>query len=75
MGLRKGTMKEIKCKDFQMLNMSLSVLFGKSPKCSIRCGSCGRWFSKRFDIINGRVESIGLCPYCNTINKVPVEMA
>ena len=67
-------MKVVKCKDAELFNMSVSMLFGKSPKCNIQCGNCEYWFSKRFDIINGKLEAIGMCPYCDAINTVPIEL-
>jgi hypothetical protein len=66
-------MKTIRVKDFEMWNMSISLLWGKSPKVSLICGKCSYTFSKRFELIalkhrNPKV----LCPCCNTRNYIPI---
>ena len=50
-------------------NMSLAQLWGSGPKFTIVCGKCGEEFSQRIEVKNNpRV----VCPYCRTINEIPV---
>ena len=43
-------MNIVECEDFSMLNMSLSMIFGKSPKIKYLCGKCGRYNEGRLNI-------------------------
>jgi hypothetical protein len=66
-------MKPIKVKYFEMWNMSISMLFGKTPKVHMVCGKCSHYFSKRFnfsDFRDGNPKT--LCPNCYTVNYVPI---
>lgn len=64
----------VRCKNFQCWNMSPSMLFGKSPKVKIICGKCGKYFSERFTMPNGNLKyPKTICPYCNTINEIPIK--
>lgn len=68
-------MKEVTCKDLSCWNMSISMLFGKTPKVGILCGNCGKYFSHRFDTNECiRKTPRVFCPYCDTINKIPIKI-
>lgn len=64
------------CKQFEMYSVSLSMLFGMSPKVDFQCGSCGRWSSGRSDIgnINRNGGLYVQCKCCGEINKIPCWM-
>jgi DNA-directed RNA polymerase subunit RPC12/RpoP len=58
-----------------MWNTSITTLWGKSPKVEMICGKCSYHFSKRFDLIEFKVGYPRvICPYCNTLNSVPIVM-
>lgn len=66
-------MESIPVKYYEMWNMSISTLWGKSPKVKMVCGKCSCSFSRRFkpiDFQNGFPNT--LCPCCNTLNSVPI---
>jgi len=66
-------MKEVKAKGIEGWGLSLSMLFGTSPNFTITCGKCGGYFNRRFKLIelkNRNPKTV--CPYCDTINKVPI---
>lgn len=65
-------MNIVKAKDVEGWNMSISMLFGTSPKFHIQCGKCLRWFSRRFDM-DDFPHPITKCPYCRTANEVPLK--
>lgn len=63
----------VECYSFNMWNMSLSQLFGKSPKINFICGECQMYNEGRIPI---RAIELGKpflkCSYCNTINHIPI---
>lgn len=66
-------MKEVRVKHFEMWNMSASMIFGKSPKCTMMCGSCSIIFKKRFSPMDFKNKyPKALCPSCNTVNEIPI---
>jgi hypothetical protein len=65
--------KPIMVKNFECWNMSISMLWGKTPKVSMLCGKCYYSFSRRFEPIdfrNGYPKA--LCPSCSAVNYVPI---
>ena len=66
-------MNIVECENFSMLNMSLSMIFGKSPKIKYLCGKCGRYNEGRLNISEIYWEVPYLdCKYCGTTNKIPI---
>lgn len=65
-------MEVVKALEATGWNMSISMMFGKSPKFDIKCGKCVRWFSKRFDL-DDLPNPIAKCPYCRQYNEVPLK--
>jgi hypothetical protein len=69
----------IQVRDFECWNMSLSMLFGKTPKVTMSCGKCRHIWSKRFtgmDFRNGyKNRPVSICPRCNTSNYVPMAIS
>lgn len=69
-------MKPIQVKSFEMWNMSIAMMWGKTPKVNMVCGDCSYHFSRRFgveDFLNEYPKT--LCPYCETVNYVPITIA
>ncbi len=50
-------------------NASIAQLWGSGPKFTITCGSCEGTFKKRIPMIDNPGIS---CPYCSSINIIPV---
>lgn len=65
-------MKVVRARGVEGWNMSVSMLFGKSPKLDIKCGKCGGWFSRRFDL-DDLPNPITRCPRCKTHNEIPIK--
>lgn len=40
--------KPIRVKDFECWNMSVSMLWGRTPKIEMICGHCNHYFARRF---------------------------
>lgn len=59
----------VDAKDWSGFNMSLSQLFGKGPKFTIRCGNCDVDFDKRIPMTDYPRVS---CPNCGTVNRLPL---
>lgn len=63
------------CKRFEMYSMSLSSLFGISPKISYICGKCNGYNETRIPL-----EAVELgrpyskCEICGAINKIPIRI-
>lgn len=63
----------VTCKSYRMLNMSLSTLFGKTPKIDYTCGCCGGFNSTRLSVQSVRIgRPYTQCKLCGTINKIPI---
>ncbi len=62
-------MNIVKPKYIEGWNMSIAQIFGSGPKLTITCGVCEGTFKKRIPMINNPGV---YCPYCNTINKIPM---
>lgn len=65
-------MNIVRARDFNGWNMSVSMIFGKSPKLDIQCGKCGKWFSRRFDL-EEFPDPVTKCDYCRTVNMIPIK--
>lgn len=65
-------MKIVKASGLDGWNMSVSMLFGRSPKFDIRCGNCKRWFSRRFNL-DDFPDPVAKCPQCKAMNVVPIK--
>ena len=68
-------MKIVNCLEFQMYSMSISQLFGRSPKISYICGYCrnyqeGRISMKAIEWDSPYIE----CKNCFTLNKIPISI-
>lgn len=66
----------VKCRNFEMWEMSLSMMFGRSPKVNFRCGKCGNWSSGRGNIenVNRNGGLLIPCSHCGETNKIPVKL-
>ena len=66
---------KVRCKCFSMFDMSLSTLFGESPKIKYICGNCEGHNETRIP-----VESIEYgrpytrCKFCGTTNVIPIHI-
>lgn len=50
-------------------NMSISMLFGKSPLLTVVCGKCEYTFDCRTPLMNYPTT---VCPNCGTVNKLNI---
>jgi hypothetical protein len=67
------TDKPIRVKDFECWNMSVSMLWGRTPKVEMICGYCNHYFTKRFSFYEMRHGNPKvMCPHCYTVNYVPI---
>ena len=65
--------KVVTCESYRMLNMSLSTLFGKTPKIDYTCGECGAFNSTRLPVESVRIgRPYTICRFCGTTNKIPI---
>jgi hypothetical protein len=66
----------VRCKQAEMYTMSVSMLFGMSPKVRFQCGSCGRWSIGRGNIqyINRNGGLYIPCQCCGETNKIPCRL-
>lgn len=62
-------MQTVNAKSVSGFNMSISMLFGKSPLLTIVCGNCQYTFQTRTPTID---YAKALCPACNCLNKLPL---
>jgi uncharacterized Zn finger protein len=53
-------------KSLQMLNLSLTMLFGKSPKIHYICGKCDSYNEARISVKMGRPYVT--CSHCGEVN-------
>ena len=65
----------VKCKNFSMWSMSLSQLFGYSPKINFICGKCDSYNEERIPMQAIILERPYVkCKNCNEINYIPIKM-
>ena len=66
----------VRCKQAEMFNMSVSMLFGMSPKVHFQCGNCGRWSVGRGNIqyVNRNGGLYIPCQCCGETNKIPCQL-
>ena len=66
----------VKAKQYELWNMSVSMLFGVSPKITFKCGTCSHWSSGRASManINRNNGLLIACPYCGETNKIPCRL-
>lgn len=66
----------VTCKKAEMYTMSVSMLFGMSPKVHFQCGSCGRWSIGRGNMqyINRNGGLYIPCQCCGETNKIPCRL-
>jgi len=66
----------VRCKQAEMYTMSVSMLFGMSPKVHFQCGSCGRWSIGRGNMqyINRNGGLYIPCQCCGETNKIPCRL-
>lgn len=65
----------VKCKSFSMWSMSLSQLFGYSPKINFICGKCDSYNEERIPMQAIILERPYVkCKNCNEINYIPIKM-
>ena len=62
-------MNEVLPKSVEGWNMSLTQLFGESPKFTIVCGNCQCAFKSRTELVD---EPRVMCPHCSSINRIPL---
>lgn len=67
--------KIVTCEKYRMLNMSLSTLFGKTPKIEYTCGSCGAYNTTRLPMESVRLgRPYTICRFCGTTNNIPIRI-
>lgn len=63
----------IRAKCFEMYNMSLSMLFGKSPKIKYICGKCGKYNKTRISVNAVKLKApYTRCQSCGVTNLIPI---
>ena len=62
-------MKIVTPKEAEGMNVSWNLNVFSFPKFKVRCGNCGLIFKERINE-QGMVK----CPYCDTINKLPLKL-
>lgn len=63
----------VHCKSFQMYNISLSQLWGKTPVVHYICGSCGRYNEGRMSVAQVKMGDPYLkCGCCGELNYIPI---
>ena len=65
-----NTIDKVSPKNAEGPSMTIFSILNIGPKWTITCGKCEGTFRKRLPLINN--PGI-LCPYCNTINILPLE--
>jgi hypothetical protein len=59
----------VKVKNLQMFNLSLSMLFGKSPKIHYICGKCNSYNETRISVCAVELgRPYVTCSHCGEIN-------
>jgi hypothetical protein len=66
----------VTCKQAEMFTMSVSMLFGMSPKVVFQCGACGNWSSGRGNTatVNRNGGLLIPCNCCGETNKIPCQI-
>jgi len=65
----------VNVKKLQMWNMSLSMLFGKSPKINYICGKCDSYNETRISMNAVRMgKPYVVCSHCGEINNTKIEL-
>lgn len=66
----------VKAKHYELWNMSLSMIFGVSPKVVFQCGACSNWSSGRGNTatINRNGGLLISCDCCGETNKIPCRL-
>lgn len=65
----------VECKNFNMWSMSLSQLFGYSPKINFICGNCDSYNEARIPIAAIKLDKPYVkCKNCEEINYIPIEI-
>lgn len=60
----------VNVKSISMWNISVSMLFGKSPKIEYICGKCGGYNKDRISMKSVRLgRPYVVCKYCREINN------
>jgi predicted RNA-binding Zn-ribbon protein involved in translation (DUF1610 family) len=54
--------------------MSITQLFGRTPKIEFICGECGKYNAKRAYTANCYNGVELTCDSCGTINELPIHM-
>ena len=65
----------VNCRDASLWSMSVSMLFGKSPKIEFICGNCGRHNTGRISIeAVERHKPYMICSHCGEVNNIPINL-
>lgn len=60
----------VNVRSLQMWNMSISMLYGKSPKIKYICGECGAYNETRMSLNAVKIgKPYAVCAYCGEINN------
>lgn len=63
----------VMCKNFNMWNMSISQLFGKTPKIKFICGECDAYNEIRLSVAAVECHRpYAKCNCCDEINYIPI---
>lgn len=64
-------MEIVKPNAFSGSNRTMLQIFGIGPKMNVVCGKCDIGFCGRIDMVDSPALK---CPYCDAINKLPLEI-
>lgn len=63
----------VQCRDFRMWSMSLSQLFGRTPKIEWICGQCGGYNESRLYVKAVQCgRPYARCECCDETNYIPI---
>jgi hypothetical protein len=69
-------MKMVTVRDLSMWNMSISMIFNKSPKIGYICGSCDGYSETRISMTAVRLgKPYVVCPYCGEVNDTMLKLS
>lgn len=64
----------VECYSFNMWSMSLSQLFGKTPKVTYRCGKCLHYNEGRMSVHQVEAgDPYLICQCCGEVNYIPIK--
>lgn len=67
-----GWYNMVTAKSVQGWNMSVSQIFGYTPKLLVVCGKCSHQFYTRTPMVS---YPTCVCPSCSELNQLPIEVS